>query len=302
MGPRMLHKRSAGAWALARGQHGVVSRGQLVSLGFSADAIRHRLHTGRLHELHRGVYAVGRPDVGWLGRAMAATLACGPEARLSHRSAAALWGLWPRSDEAIDVAVPRGAFHTRAGIRLHRRSALDPPRFVDSIPVGDPISILIDLATCLEDEELEGCVNEADHRNLVKTPRLRAALDSVAPRRGTGRLRRLLDSQTFSRSQTALERRFLPIARAAGLPKPAAQRRLGRYRVDFHWPALGLVVETDSLTYHRTVADQTTDLERDQAHARAGLRTVRFNHDQVFHRPGYVREVLADAIRHLGAK
>lgn len=122
----------------------------------------------------------------------------------------------------------------------------------------------------------------------------------IPPRPGAGRLRRLLDSQTFSRSQTALERRFLPIALAAGLPRPRAQQRLGRYRVDFHWPELGLVVEADSLRHHRTAAEQATDLRRDQTHARAGLRTLRFNHLQVLRRPEYVRAVLEDTVRHLG--
>ena len=75
--------------------------------------------------------------------------------------------------------------------------------------------------------------------------------------------------------------------------------RLGRFRVDFHWPELGLVVETDSLTYHRTAAQLAVDISRDQAHSRAGLRTLRFTHSQIFHRPAYVREVLVDTVRHL---
>lgn len=301
MGPRMLQRRSADAWALARRQHAVVSRAQLLALGFSADAIRHRLRTGRLHQIHRGVYAVGRPDLDQLGRFMAATLACGPEARLSHRSGAALWGLRPQRGGLIEVTVPSSVLHRRREVRLHRRNGLGSPHLVRGVPVGDPLSVLIDLATCLDDDEgLEDAVNAADHLGLVATNRLRDLLDPIS-RLGAGRLRRLLDSQTFSRSQTALERRFLPIALAAGLPRPASQHRLGRYRVDFHWPQLGLVVETDSLTYHRTVAAQTTDLKRDQAHARAGLRTLRFNHAQVFRQPGYVREVLADTVRHLGA-
>jgi len=87
--------------------------------------------------------------------------------------------------------------------------------------------------------------------------------------------------------------------RDAGLPAPSTQRRLGRYRVDFFWPDLGFVVETDSLRHHRTTAEQAVDLGRDQAHARSGLRSLRFTHSQVFHRPGHVREVLIDAFRHL---
>jgi very-short-patch-repair endonuclease len=266
------------------------------------DAIRHRLSTGRLHEVHRGVYAVGRRELGPLGHLMAAVLACGPDARLSHRSGAALWRIRPQRAGLVDVTVPSGVTRKRPGIKLHRRALPEMPRFVHRIPVGDPISILIDLAAELPVEEVEDAVNAADRLELVATSQLRIALDHEPRRPGTGRLRRILDDQTFSRSQTALERRFLAILRDARLPPPTSQQRLGRYRVDFHWPALGLVVETDSLTYHRTVADQTTDLRRDQAHARAGLRTLRFNHAQVFRQPAYVREVLEDTLRHLAAR
>jgi very-short-patch-repair endonuclease len=266
----------------------------------SSEAITHRLRVGRLHELHRGVYAVGRRQVNRNGQFMAAVLACGPEAQLSHHSGAELWGLRKRRNGPIHISLPSSFSHRRPGIKTHRRATLGAPRAIDEIPVGDPVSILVDLATCLSDEGVEDAVNEADRLELVATDRLPAALDRQPRRPGTGRLRHILAAQTFSRSQTALERRFLPIARAAGLPKPTAQAHLGGNRVDFHWPELGLVVETDSLTYHRTAADQTTDLRRDQAHARAGLRTLRFTHLQVFRQPAYVRAVLEDTARHLG--
>ena len=193
------------------------------------------------------------------------------------------------------MSVP-SAFRELAGIRLHRRSGQGPIRIVKGIPVGDPVSVLIDLATCLSTEEVEDAVNEADRLDLIRTYRLRPALDRVSKRPGLGRLKGILDAQTFSRAQNALERRFLAIVRDAGLTAPATQRRLGRYRVDFFWPELGFVVETDSLRHHRTAAEQTTDLSRDQAHARAGLRTLRFTHSQVFHRPEHVRQVLAEVL------
>jgi very-short-patch-repair endonuclease len=287
------------AWALARRQHGVVSRAQLLELGMPSSAIRRRLDSGRLHRLHRGIYAVGRPDVSTHGRMIAAVLACGPEARLSHQSGADLWRIRPQRGGPIHVALPSHFAHHRSEVRQHRRAHLEPPRQVDGIPVDPPVSILIDLATCLPTEEVEDAVNEADRLKLLPTPRLCSALDAEPRRPGLGRLRRILDAQTFSKAQNKLERRFLTIAHAAGLPKPSTQARLGRYRVDFHWPELGLVVETDSLTYHRTASDQTVDMRRDQAHVRAGLRTLRFTHRQVFHHPGYVREVLEDTARHL---
>jgi very-short-patch-repair endonuclease len=286
------------AWRLVRAQHGVVSRRQLLALGMSPDAIRHRFATGRLHEVHRGVYAVGREELGRYGELMAAVLACGPKAQLSHRSGAELWRIRPSHGVPIEVTVIAGPVHRRPGITLHRCQSLER-RLLHRIPVGDPVSILVDLATCLDDEELEDAVNEADRRELVATPRLRAALDAVPNRPGAGRLRALLDAPTYSRAQSALERRFLALVRAAELPAPTTQRRLGRYRVDFFWPELGLVVEADSLRHHRTAAEQATDLARDQAHARAGLRTLRFNHLQIFRRADYVQAVLVDTFRHL---
>jgi very-short-patch-repair endonuclease len=293
----MLQPWARQAWHLARAQHGVVARAQLLALGMSSSAIRNRLRTGRLHEVHRGIYAVGRAELGRYGELMAAVLACGPEAQLSHGSGAELWRIRPQAGGPISVAVPGTVLRRRPGIEVHRCQHLRR-RFVHRIPVGDPISVLIDLATELPDEEMEDAVNEADRRELVATPRLRLALDSVPSRPGVGRLRRLLDAQTFSRSQTALERRFLALVRAANLPLPRSQQRLGRYRVDFFWPELGLVIEADSLRHHRTAAEQATDVARDQAHVRAGLRTLRFTHSQVFHRPAYVQAVLADTLQH----
>src|SRR6201999_6448 len=118
------------AWDLTRRQHGVVTRRQLLELGMPEGEIRGRLEGGQLHRLWAGVYAVGRPDVGRLGRFKAATLVCGGNAQLSPRSA----------------AVPSASFPRRRGIRLHRRANLGPARVVRGIPVGDPVSVLIDLA------------------------------------------------------------------------------------------------------------------------------------------------------------
>jgi very-short-patch-repair endonuclease len=267
----------------------------------SSEEIRGRLEGGQLHRLWAGVYAVGRPDAGRLGRFMGATLACGVGARLSHGSAADLWRIRQQAGGPIDVAVPSASFPRRGGIRLHRRANLGPPRFVRGIPIADPVSVLIDLATELATEEVEDAVNEADRLDLIRTHRLRPALDREPGRPGVGRLKRILDAQTFSRAANALERRFLAIVRDAGLPAPSTQRRLGRYRVDFFWADLGFVVETDSLRHHRTVAEQAVDLGRDQTHARAGLRSLRFTHSQVFHRPDHVRAVLVDAFRHFSS-
>jgi len=232
---------------------------------------------------------------------MAAVLACGPEARLSHRSAAELWGILPPSQGPIDVAVPEGVIRRRPGIRVHRQVWMTPEsrRVLDRIPVADPISTLIDLAGSLPDRELEAAVNEADRRGLADPESVRAALDSHPRRTGIGRLRRLLDRETFTLTDSELERRFLRIVQKAALPLPETQVDLNGYRVDFYWRSIGLVVETDGLRYHRTPFRQAADRRRDHAHVSAGHTALRFTHTQVRYQPDYVRRILTANFKRL---
>ena len=122
--PRNEHSpKTSGVWALVKRQHGVVSREQLLDLGLSVEAIRHRVSAGRLHPIWKGVYAVGRPQVNRRGRWMAAVLTCGPAAALSHESAAALWGFRDGERTLIEVSIPAGSIRRRQAIVAHRRTA-----------------------------------------------------------------------------------------------------------------------------------------------------------------------------------
>jgi very-short-patch-repair endonuclease len=235
---------------------------------------------------------------------MAAVLSCGPEAALSHESAAALWGIRKQSLVEIDVSVPARVRHRRAGIRVHRRSTLDPPDVgrCRGITVTQPICTLVDLAARLPAAQLEAAVNEADKLGLVDPEALRAGLDERAGRRGVPALRALLDRRTFTLTDSELERRFLPIARWAGLGKPETGRRVNGFKTDFYWPELGLIVETDGLRYHRTPAQQTKDRVRDQAHAAVGLTTLRFTHAQVAHEADHVEATLSAVGRRLSGR
>lgn len=302
MSPTKNQTRSRELWRLSRRQHGVVARSQLLDLGFSSDAIAHRLRVGRLHPLWRGVYAVGRPDVSRRGRLMGAVLKCGPATLVSHDSAASLWGLSPWQ-EGVDVVVPYRAPRHPRGIRVHRRLDLgeEHRRWVDRLPVTDPISTLVDVACGSSDARLARLVREADRLDLVDPVSLRAALDSCACRPGVGRLRSLLDSETFSLADSELERRFLRLVRATGLPMPETQVLLNGFRVDFYWPELGLVVETDGLRYHRTASQQRADRVRDQAHTVAGLTHLRFTAAQVRYERRRVMKTLASVVSRLGA-
>ena len=286
-------------WRLAAQQHDVVDHEQLLALGYSRHAIHWRIEMGRLHPIHRGVYAVGRPTITRYGELYAAVLACGGEAAISHDSAAELWGMRKRRPGAIHVSVPRAATPRISKLRVHRRRHFETTRR-HRIPVTTPICTVVDLATTLPRDDLEAAINEADKRDLVDPERLRKALDALPRRPGLKALRQTLDIRTFSMTDSRLERLFLPIARRAGLPKPLTQQWVNGFRVDFWWPDLELVVETDGLRYHRTPAQQTNDARRRQIHAAAGLTPLQFTRAQVRYDPAYVEGILRDVAHRLG--
>lgn len=293
MEPQRTQDLARAVWTLARSQHWVVTRGQLLDLGWHPDAIKHRVAAGRLHAVHTGVYAVGRRDLSRLGQLMAAVLACGEGAALSHRSAAELWGIgFPGS---VEITVPAGRTPKRPGIKVHRRH-LNPAHTTcrHSIPVTRVAQTLVDMASYLPKDHLERAVNEADRLDLIDPEALRRSLEGHKCETGVTKLRTLLDRRTFTLTDSQLERRFRPIAHAAGLPPPLTQQWLNGYRVDFYWPELALVVETDGLRYHRTPAQQARAYRRDQTHQRAGLLPLRFSHAQIADERRYVEATLRD--------
>jgi hypothetical protein len=280
---------------LAKRQHGVIARRQLLALGFSPKAIKHRVSVGRLHPVRRGVYAVGRPSLTQHGRWMAAVLTCSDGAVLSHSSAVALWRIGFEQRGLVELSLPSRSHRKVPGLRIHRRLSLGSCDITTEygIPVTTPVQTLIDMALRLDRRQIERAVNEADKYDLVHPPELRRALDKRVGERGVAQLRQILDRRTFRLTKEELERRFLPLASKAGLPVPLTGQFVNGFEVDFHWPELGLVVETDGLRYHRTPAAQARDRLRDQAHTAAGLTQLRFTHEQVRYEPEYVRKILA---------
>ena len=151
-----------------------------------------------------------------------------------------------------------------------------------------PGRTLLDLATFLDSWQLEAAINEANGKGLIDPESLRAELEVKSGATGAPALRRVLDQHTFALTDSELERRFLRLVRRARLPKPETQQTLNGFRVDFLWPELRLVVETDGLRYHQTAAQQSKDRERDQALTAAGFTVLRFTHAQVRYYPGHV--------------
>jgi very-short-patch-repair endonuclease len=226
---------------------------------------------------------------------MAAVLACGDSAVLSHSSAAALWRIGYEQGGLVEISLPSLSRRRRPGIRIHRRPSLNLQRDITreyGIPVTTPVQTLIDMSLRLDRSGVERMINEADKYNLAHPPQIREALDERAGEPGVAKLRHILDRCTFRLTKEELERRFLPLARQAGLPTPLSGQFVNEFEVDFYWPGLGLVVETDGLRYHRTPAEQARDRLRDQTHTAAGLTPLRFTHEQVRYEPEHVLGVL----------
>ncbi len=299
-----VRARDRGIWALVERQHGVVAHRQLIELGLERSSIRWRLKSGRLHAVRRGVYAVGRPELSRHGRWMAAVLACGPGAALSHGSAAALWGFGSEPRGLVEISLPPGQRCRRPGIRTHRRAALRPSDVTEheGVPITSPVRTLIDQATRLSPARLERAVNEADKLDWVAADSLYGALDGYRGVPGVAPLRKLLDPLHFRLSDSDLEQAMRPLAKTAGLPVPQTKAWVNGYEVDFFWPELGIVVEADGLRYHRTASQQRRGLERDQAHLAAGLWPLRFSHWQVAREPAHVRNVLRHAAERVRAQ
>ncbi|HEU5143517.1 MAG TPA: DUF559 domain-containing protein, partial [Solirubrobacterales bacterium] len=234
-------------------------------------------------------------------RWMAAVLACGDGAMLSHRSAAALWGICTEKPGQIEVSVWRLCELRRPGLTIRGRPTLAPDDISsrDGIPVTTVVRTLVDLATEVGPIAVERAVNEADKQDLTDPETLRSRLDDYVGQPGSPLLRRVLDKRTFRLSDSDLEIYFRPIAAAAGLSPPLSKQWVNGWEVDFYWPDLGLVIETDGLRYHRTPSAQARDVKRDRDHALAGMTPLRFTHYEIRYEPTQVRRVLLRAARML---
>ena len=262
---------------LAERQHGVVARQQLLALGLSEGAIEHRLACGRLHPVHRGVYAVGHRVLSQEGRWMAAVLASGAGAVLSHRAAAARWDLRQSARPRVEVTVPQYR-RPRRGIES-RVACLpaDEVTVVRAIQVTTPSRTLLDLATVLPPHALRQAVHEAEVLRLGDALSLADLIARHPRRRGVRALRRIVDEgnlgSTVARSE--LELRFLAFLADAGLPRPDVNSRIEGMEVDFAWRPAQLVVELDGFAAHGTRAAFERDRERDRRLQAAGWRVVR---------------------------
>ena len=272
---------------LAEGQHGVVGRRQLELLGLARGSIEGRLRRGQLHLVHHGIYAVGHGLISKEGRWMAAVLACGDGAALSHRAAGWLLGILPLGDGLPEVTRPKG-WRPQPGIVQHR-SPLSPDEveIVSGIPVTGLSRTLLDLAAVLPRERLEQAMNEAEVRGLTDRVSVPALLVRYPRRPGTVALRAILDDAGKARGVTRreLERRFAAVLASTDLPRPHRNADVavaGRFfEVDCLWRAQRLIVELDGGFVHGTWRTSERDRERDRLLIADGWRVVRITWRQL---------------------
>jgi very-short-patch-repair endonuclease len=263
--------------AIAGRQHGVVTREQLEAVGIDKSGVTRRVQLGRLHRLHRGVYAVGHRSLSWRGRWLAAVLAAGDGAVLSHASAAALWEylrpIQGRVHVTVGAAVHRSS---RPGLRIHRSRTLTARDITRrrGIPVTSPARTI---------EDIRGEVEPYLFRRALRQAELAG--------------HRVPHLDRVKRTRSDLELLFLRLCDRHGLPRPLVNQRVHGYRVDFYWPDQRLAVETDSWDYHRGSVAFEDDHDRDLELRAHGITTRRYTGDQLEAAP---EAVVADLRQELG--
>lgn len=285
---------------LARTQYGVVAREQLARLGLPASTIDRRVADGRLHVIHRGVYAVGHVVLTARGRWMAGVLAGGPGAVLSHASAAALWELRASNAVIVDISVHRTGRGRRRGLRMHRPRTLrqNEKTIKDGIPVTTPARTILDLAARLDGRPLERLLDQAEIERLTDVPSLVAMARAHAGHRGANKLLATLQDHEPGTSVTksVLEEAFFALCRDAGLPRPKVNHEVEGLEADFVFAAQRVLVETDSWRHHKSRDSFERDRRRDAIHAAAGWRTLRFTYRQITDDPATVARALEAAL------
>jgi Protein of unknown function (DUF559) len=284
------------------------------NLGMGERAIEHAVAVGRLHRVFRGVYSVGHRHIGQRGRLMAATLACGPGAVVSHRSAGALLKLLDEGPVVIDVIPRKAAGRGIDGIRFHR---VRPPRLEETgtmhgIPCTSPARTLVDLAGTVGDWTLRSAFERAAHHGLLDIAAIEASIEPR--RRGMKSLLALIDhwrsaaplTKTRGKLKSPLEAKVLPLLASRDIPPPLINAPVaiakGRIEVDFLWPDHRFAVEADSRAFHSSAIAFERDRFRDRELMRAGYSVLRVTHKEAEHEADAIAAtVVARLKRHRSA-
>jgi very-short-patch-repair endonuclease len=284
------------AWA--KRQHGVIARRQIAELGLGRHYIDRQVQRGRLHVLHRGVYAVGHRRLTGAGVWMAAVLACGDGAVLSHRSAGALWRIRESSGARIEITASRE--RRRSGLTVHRVPLpVDEVTVEDAIPVTTPARTLLDLAAVLDEHKLARAAERAEALRLTSPTSLADLVERYPRRPGTPNLKRLVEDGRIVGTDTAndFERRFLSLVDAENLPRPLVNRPHGAIRPDIRWTEHRLIIELDGFETHGTRQAFERDRARDRALLTAGWRVARITKRQLDDAPAEIAAQLRTMLR-----
>lgn len=276
---------------VAERQHGVIALRQLAALGAGRGAINHRVWSGRLRPIYRGVYGVGHRVLSREGHWMAAVLATGTGAVLSHRSAAALWELRPTARARVEITTRR-ALHARSGIQPHR-AVLAPDEITTTrgIPTTTPARTLLDLAAVLPEQAVRRAVNEAEVLRLADATALHDLKARHPRHRGISKLHEDHHIPALTRSE--LEARFITFLDEAVLPRPIVNTLIEGMEVDFAWPAHSLIAELDGFAFHATRRAFEQDRARDRRLQARGWRVVRITWRQLHVEPQQLAGELA---------
>ena len=284
------------AWIAAR-QHGLLTIRQLREV-MSTSTVARWVRRGRLHQVHRGVYSLGHPGLSDRGHLLAAVIAVGGDAVLSHSSAVALWGLLPAGPRGEVHILTTHRFHRRRGIAVHWTRDL-PARDVtrlDRIPVTSPARTLLDLADSAPLDILRDAVRQASVKKHADERTLRARLATAHGRRGAARLAQVLNRRTSSR----LEDKLLDLLLASDLPDPAVNQRiegLARWVVpDFLWADPKVIVEADGGRFHGDPVSRQHDAHRQAMLEAAGYRVLRVSWTETTQRPRQTLSRIAQAL------
>jgi very-short-patch-repair endonuclease len=282
--------------AFARDQHGVISSAQLVAAGISPRWVQRRVDRGWLRRLHRGVYLAG-PLEAEHSLAMAATLAAGPGALISHYPAAVLWVLRPRCEGPMEITIVGRDRRNRDGIRIHVVNSLHPQDASrrHGIPVTSAARTLLDLAATAPTRDVERAVNEAQIHHRVSTHSLNEQFSRYPRHRGTAALKLAMRPEPkLTRSKA--ERLMLDLIRKARLPEPETNARVGTYEVDVLWREQKLVVEFDSYAFHSSRRSFERDRRKDRELNALGYTVLRFTWRELVHEHEAVVATLATAL------
>jgi very-short-patch-repair endonuclease len=288
---------------LAARQRGVVSQAQLMEAGLTPSAISRRVAAGRLHRLHRGVYAVGHTALPFTARLQAATLACGPQTVISSWSRAAMYALCPPR-LPIHVTVPGGRGRQQPGLVIHG-GALAPDDVVvqGGLRMTSWARTMLDIAADATVDELVELLDRSAAKRLATTPALLEVLRRGSGRSGADRLRRafLIVHPQGVLTRSELERRALRMLRRHGLPVPEVNARLHGYEVDFLWRDRGLVVEVDGGAWHSTTAARERDTRKAANLMARGWRVLRLTWRQVVHEQAWAASRIRGTLRSVAA-